>query len=137
MKGAHLKSVNIVSGITRLYLGLWLLWAAFLAAESYEVVLIAFGSDYWSTQKIELREKELCERCENQTQGFFEKCKNTCEFQKYSRPIGPAFLPRDQEDARQLLLDLLRAALIFPALLGAVGIGVLCLARWVLAGFLK
>jgi hypothetical protein len=135
MKTLGLEKSNLLGGIARLYLMLWLFWSLFLSATYHREIITVFGSDYWSGAKIDLRQSQLCEKCKNQTQGFFEVCPNTddCEILKYSSAMDQV----STEYARQTVHELIYLALIIPSAIGILGMILLRLVRWVLAGFMQ
>jgi hypothetical protein len=135
MKILELKKLNLLGGIARLYLMLWLLWTLFLSATYHREIITVFGSDYWSGAKIDLRKSQLCKNCKNQTQEFFEVCPNTddCEILKHSSSVDQV----STEYARQTVHELIHMTLIIPLVIGILGIVFLRLGRWVLDGFLK
>ena len=135
MKILELKKLNLLGGIARLYLMLWLLWTLFLSATYHREIITVFGSDYWSGAKIDLRKSQLCQNCKNQTQGFFEVCPNTddCEILEYASAVDQV----STEYARRTVHDLIYWVLVIPSAIGIFGIILLHLVRWVLAGFLN
>jgi hypothetical protein len=135
MKILELKKLNLLGGIARLYLMLWLLWTLFLSATYHREIITVFGSDYWSGAKIDLRQSQLCEKCKNRTHGFFEVCPSTddCKILKYSSSVDLV----STEYARQTVHELIYMTQIIPLAIGILGIIFLRLGRWVLEGFLK
>lgn len=105
MKILELKKFNLLGGIARLYLMLWLLWTLFLSATYHREIITVFGSDYWSDTKIDLRKSQLCQNSKNQTQGFFEVCPYTddCKILQYASAMDQV----STEYARQTVHDLI------------------------------
>lgn len=135
MKTLELKKLNLLGGIARLYLMLWLFWSLFLLATYHREIITVFGSDYWSGVKIDLRQSQLCQKCKNKTQGFFEVCPSTdnCEILEYSSSFDQV----SKEYARQIVYWLIYLMVVIPSAIGILGIILLRLLRWALDGFLN